>query len=78
MATFGEQEMTLHDIYSKMTAKPEWARFVDAVSHLSREGLLEGRGDGFLVRYSLPNGKSRKQPHQMKLEIQADETPLVE
>ena len=76
MATFGDQNMTLHDIYNKLTTKPEWAKFVDAVSHLSRDGLLEGRGDGFLVRYSITN-KGRKQPHQIKVEIQVDEAPLV-
>ncbi len=44
--------MTLRDKYSANPKYP-WGHFLDAASHLVSEGLLQGKGDGFVVHYSL-------------------------
>jgi predicted transcriptional regulator len=46
--------MTLADAYNTI-ARPNhgWSEFVSAINHLKSEGMLEGKGDGFAVLYSL-------------------------
>jgi hypothetical protein len=47
-------KMTLPDAYNAMAGpKHGWNEFVKAINHLKSEGLLEGKGDGFAVCYSL-------------------------
>jgi hypothetical protein len=44
--------MTLQDMYRK-NPKFSWPLFVNGVTRLVSEGYLEGKGDGFVVRYTL-------------------------
>jgi hypothetical protein len=46
--------MTLGDAYNAVgRPKHDWNEFVLAVNHLKSQGLMEGKGDGFVVLYSL-------------------------
>jgi hypothetical protein len=47
-------KMTLADAYNAIAGpKHGWNEFVNAINHPKSEGLLEGKGDGFAVFYSL-------------------------
>ncbi len=46
--------MTLRDLY-RTNPKYPWGHFIGAVNQLVSEGLIEGKGDGFVVHYFLTN-----------------------
>ncbi len=46
--------MTLRDLYRK-NPKFSWTMFMHGVTRLVSEGYLEGKGDGFVVRYGITN-----------------------
>jgi hypothetical protein len=48
----GALPMTLRDLY-RNNPKYSWGYLIGAVNHLVSEGFLEGKGDGFVVHYSL-------------------------
>lgn len=50
----GNLPMTLRDLY-RTNPKYSWQVFMEGVSRLVSEGYLEGKGDGFVVHYSLSN-----------------------
>jgi hypothetical protein len=50
--------MTLRDAY-RVGPTLSWTEFLGAVKRLVSEGYLIGKGDGFVVHYTLtPNGRS--------------------
>jgi hypothetical protein len=54
----GELSMTLRDAY-RVGLELSWTEFVNAVSRLISEGYLIGKGDGFVVHYTLtPKGRN--------------------
>ncbi len=52
--------MTLRDIYGARPKYP-WAVFMQAVNLLISEGFIQGKGDSFVVHYSLTS-KGQKHP----------------
>jgi len=49
-----ELPMTLRDAY-RLDPEHPWGDFLNGVNHLISQGLLTGKGDGFVVHYFLTN-----------------------
>jgi hypothetical protein len=50
--------MTLSDAY-RISPSLSWTEFVNTVNQLASEGYLIGKGDGFVVHYTLtPRGRN--------------------